>query len=408
MSPKRQRVLLLCFFFLDFVLAPLLTLRVTESDAQISRILGLGLVHLGATAWFRLIDPTRSPRLDTRLVAQFLAAFGAAALTKLIAPDGPTSAVAWGFGLFAVATLGRLLCGIVGYGARQRLDILGQGPRSRYLRLALARNPWRSLVVDAGRGEGAPRVDTRSQQRCVAAEADYVLPLNFGLEDELAQIGPWLLRPAEGPGWGVSDRLKRSLDLVIILLLLPLIGPLVLILLATLRLFCGPRPLYTQTRVTQGARVFRIYKLRTMLLDAEPGGRPTWPGANDRRITAVGSILRRFWLDELPQAWNVIKGDLSLVGPRPERPEFVQVFTESLSKYPLRHRARAGITGLAQARGFVGNTSLRKRLHSDLAYINTWSLWRDVMVLLRTLCQIFVRTKRERFDFEPGDGGRLP
>ncbi len=145
-----------------------------------------------------------------------------------------------------------------------------------------------------------------------------------------------------------------------------------------------------------------------MPTDAEPQGQPVWPSAQDPRMTRPGKLLRQLWLDELPQIWNVLRGDLSWVGPRPERPEFAQVFTESLPKYPLRHRTRAGVTGLAQIRGFVGNTSLRKRLACDLEYIRSWSPWLDVAVLSGTLCQILARRRQPVFDFVPGQGDRIP
>ena len=111
--------------------------------------------------------------------------------------------------------------------------------------------------------------------------------------------------------------------------------------------------------MTRGGRVFRIWKLRTMVLDAEPGGVAVWPEEHDPRITRLGRVLRRLWIDELPQLWNVLRGDMSVVGPRPERPEFVEAFAEAMPKYQDRHAVPAGITGLAQVHGLTGNTSIR-------------------------------------------------
>jgi len=129
------------------------------------------------------------------------------------------------------------------------------------------------------------------------------------------------------------------------------------------------------------------------VVEAEADGRPVWPEEDDPRITPLGRFMRRFWIDELPQLWNVIRGDLSLVGPRPERPPFIKAFSERLPKYPLRHRVPAGMTGLAQVMGFTGNTSLARRLHCDLRYVRAWSPWFDLRILFLTIVRIFERSR---------------
>jgi lipopolysaccharide/colanic/teichoic acid biosynthesis glycosyltransferase len=132
-------------------------------------------------------------------------------------------------------------------------------------------------------------------------------------------------------------------------------------------------------------RPFEILKFRSMVPGAEDESGPTWASPEDPRCTRVGRFLRRWSLDELPQLINVLRGDMSLVGPRPERPEFVREFKETFPQYMLRHRVRAGMTGWAQVHGWRGNTSLTKRIEYDLYYIENWTLSLDVKILWMTL-----------------------
>jgi lipopolysaccharide/colanic/teichoic acid biosynthesis glycosyltransferase len=129
---------------------------------------------------------------------------------------------------------------------------------------------------------------------------------------------------------------------------------------------------------------FTLIKFRTMKMDAETRG-PVWGRHDDPRATSIGRFMRRTSLDELPQFWNVLKGEMSLVGPRPERPEFVQVFRERIPKYMLRHKVKAGITGWAQVNGWRGNTSIEKRIEYDLFYIQNWSLMLDIKIIWLTV-----------------------
>jgi lipopolysaccharide/colanic/teichoic acid biosynthesis glycosyltransferase len=132
-----------------------------------------------------------------------------------------------------------------------------------------------------------------------------------------------------------------------------------------------------------------MLKFRSMRVDAEAQTGPVWAQADDPRRTPIGKFLRRSSLDELPQLWNVLKGEMSLVGPRPERPEFVSPFREQFPRYMLRHKVKAGITGWAQVHGWRGNTSLAKRLEYDLYYIEHWSLLFDCKILWLTLWKGF-------------------
>jgi lipopolysaccharide/colanic/teichoic acid biosynthesis glycosyltransferase len=128
-----------------------------------------------------------------------------------------------------------------------------------------------------------------------------------------------------------------------------------------------------------------MLKFRSMRVDAEEQTGPVWATREDPRCTALGRLMRQWSLDELPQLLNVLAGDMSLVGPRPEREVFVEQFRERIPGYAQRHRVKAGITGWAQVNGWRGNTSLRRRVECDLYYISHWSLWLDVRILLLTV-----------------------
>lgn len=177
---------------------------------------------------------------------------------------------------------------------------------------------------------------------------------------------------------------KRVLDVAGACTLLLAFGWLIAAVALLVRIVDGTPVFYRQTRTGLRGRQFTIFKFRTMRPDAEPDGRPTWSVMKDPRATRLGGYLRRLGLDELPQIFNVLRGDMSLVGPRPERPYFVEMFEETMPLYALRHTVKGGITGWAQINGFRGDTSVETRLHYDLYYIKNWSLWLDVMILCMT------------------------
>lgn len=148
---------------------------------------------------------------------------------------------------------------------------------------------------------------------------------------------------------------------------------------------------YKQTRTGMDGKTFQIYKFRSMRIDAEKKSGPVWATEDDPRRTWIGKILRRHSLDELPQFYNVLKGEMSLVGPRPERPEFVKQFKEKYPQYMLRHKVKSGITGWAQVNGWRGNTAVDKRIEYDLYYIENWCLFLDLKIIALTLWQIFAQ-----------------
>ena len=185
------------------------------------------------------------------------------------------------------------------------------------------------------------------------------------------------------PQQGWNSMVKRLCDLTLASLTLAVLaGPMVLIA-VIIKLGGGP-VLYRQVRSSIGGRTFKMLKFRTMVVGAEANTGPVWTVPDDPRVTRFGRFLRRTSLDELPQLINVLLGDMSLVGPRPERPELIERFKLQIPRYMLRHHVKAGITGWAQVNGLRGQTPLRKRIQYDLFYIRNWSLGLDLWILLLT------------------------
>ncbi len=178
---------------------------------------------------------------------------------------------------------------------------------------------------------------------------------------------------------------KRVIDVFGAVAGLMILTPLFLVVSALILLTSGRPIFYTQERVGQGGRLFRIIKFRSMGPDAETRTGPIWAEDHDRRCTRIGDWLRHTNIDELPQLFNVLAGHMSLVGPRPERPIFVEKFRTEVPDYEYRHAVPVGMTGWAQVHGFRGRTSLRKRVQYDLDYIGRWSFWLDLRVLLMTV-----------------------
>ncbi len=177
---------------------------------------------------------------------------------------------------------------------------------------------------------------------------------------------------------------KRAEDIVGAVIGLLLSAPILLIAGLLIRRESPGPVFYRQTRCGERGTPFTLYKLRTMSVDAEKETGPVWTAPDDARRTRIGSFLRRYNLDELPQFWNVLTGDMSLVGPRPERPVFVEQFKEDISRYMWRHRSKPGMTGWAQVNGLRGQTSLKDRIKYDLYYLENWSFSLDFKILLRT------------------------
>jgi len=189
----------------------------------------------------------------------------------------------------------------------------------------------------------------------------------------------------ETPLQGVNLWVKRLEDIIISSFLLLITFPLFLLIALLIKITSRGPVFYRQERVGLDGKPFVMLKFRTMKMDAEKETGPVWATPDDPRRTKVGKILRKLSLDELPQLINVVKGEMSLVGPRPERPYFVEKFKEMIPEYMARHRIKAGITGWAQVNGLRGNTPLEERIKYDLYYLENWSLWFDLKILFLTL-----------------------
>ena len=198
-----------------------------------------------------------------------------------------------------------------------------------------------------------------------------------------------ILALRQTPLYGWNAILKRAFDLVVGSICL-LIAAVPMAAIAVAVKLSSPGPVfYRQRRMGLDGCEFDMFKFRTMTADAEARTGPVWARADDPRRTRFGSFLRRTSLDELPQLFNVLAGDMSLVGPRPERPEFIDQFKQEVPRYMLRHKMKAGMTGYAQVKGLRGNTSLKKRIQHDVHYINNWSLALDIRLLARTVAGVW-------------------
>lgn len=262
-------------------------------------------------------------------------------------------------------------------------------------RRALVRNGVRTVLVVGA----ATRVEKAAVLRALAAHGCAL----WELDADGPSYGTGGQRPGAGHLAGFSRRLlrpqgarrhgslgKRALDVLFSGALLVLAAPVLLTCALVLRVMDGPGVVFRQERIGKDGRPFTMLKLRTHRPASAHEAATRWSVANEQDMSRFCHFLRRTSLDELLQLWNVFRGDMSLVGPRPERPFFVAEFSQAHPGYPARHRMRTGITGLAQINGLRGDTSIEDRCRYDNAYIDNWSLWQDICILLRTAAQ-FVR-----------------
>ena len=311
---------------------------------------------------------------------------------------------------------------------RRRAVIVGVGAAAGLIADAIRRHPWTGVEVAGLVGEGvSPREDLdllgpieRLAEILARERAGEVIltPEAAAWRDRISQSMPergvdllvWpspfetmigrlrfrivgdlpLLEARVRPFEGVAALLKRSFDIVVAAPLLLLSLPLLLLSAAAVALSSRGGVFFRQTRVGKDGQTFRVWKLRTMVEGAEAETGAVLAEVNDPRVTRIGRWLRSGRLDEFPQLWNVLSGDMSLVGPRPERPEFTERFAGSVPGYALRHSARPGLTGLAQVSGDY-TTEPEIKLRYDLAYLNNWSLALDLSILLRTLRVVLTR-----------------
>ncbi len=278
-------------------------------------------------------------------------------------------------------------------GSIDRLDELVDRARATHVVVAVSHTPEARLrpclsqLINSDVAVHWVSVDSR-QLDAGALDATTAVPLSDNPTQPRRRhgCGPRL------PAWAQvtwSRAAKRLIDISLAAIGLFVLAPLFALVSAAILIGSGRPIFYTQDRVGQGGRRFRIFKFRSMRCDAERETGPIWASDHDARCTRVGDWLRHTNIDELPQLYNVLRGDMSLVGPRPERPTFVEQFRQSIPDYELRHAVRGGMTGWAQVHGWRGRTSLRKRIQYDLDYIERWSFWLDVRILFMTIQHVF-------------------
>jgi Undecaprenyl-phosphate glucose phosphotransferase len=242
------------------------------------------------------------------------------------------------------------------------------------------------IALPLGRYDDARRVFALLSESLVEVRLVPDVPALAGLSLTTTNLdGVPVIGLRESPYFGLNVVVKRVMDVVLALVGLVVLSPL-FALIAVLIKLTSPGPIfYRQERCGLGGGHFLILKFRTLPVDAEKQSGAVWASKGDKRPTRLGAFLRKTSLDELPQLWNVLVGDMSLVGPRPERPVFIQKFKKTIPNYMVRHCVKAGITGWAQVHGWRGNTSLRKRIQFDLYYITHWTPWLDLRILWMTL-----------------------
>lgn len=242
------------------------------------------------------------------------------------------------------------------------------------------------IALPAGEGHRAEKLLSDLDDEVVNVRIVPDLPSTLTLRAKVEDLdGLPLIALRDGPlvGWAAVQ--KRVFDVVVSGLALGVTSPLVALVALAIRVTSGRPVFFVQERMGLDGRVFGMVKFRTMRAQAEEDTGPVWTVRDDPRRTRLGAFLRRTSLDELPQLWNVLRGDMSLVGPRPERPVFIEQFRREIPGYMLRHKIKAGLTGWAQVNGWRGDTSLHERVEHDLHYIQNWSLGLDVRILFLTL-----------------------
>jgi len=211
--------------------------------------------------------------------------------------------------------------------------------------------------------------------------------------DDLGGLPLLNVRDIQLRGYQLS--LKRGVDIIGSAIGLIMLSPFMMLMASLIHLE-SPGPIfYCQERMGLDGKAFKIIKFRSMREDAEEGG-PGWTTEDDPRRTKLGAWLRSKDIDELPQLINVLLGDMSLVGPRPERPQYVEKFRSSIPRYMERHREKSGMTGWAQVNGLRGNTSIAERTKYDIWYIENWSVWLDIKIIMRTVMQAWVKSSKDR------------
>lgn len=253
------------------------------------------------------------------------------------------------------------------------------------------------ISLPLNRYSDARRVFAALSQTLVDVQLMADLPAMAGMTFHTAQLhGMTVVGLRENPHHGLNVVVKRLMDIILALIALVVAAP-IMALIALLIKLTSPGPiLFRQERCGLNGSAFQMLKFRSMKADAEAAG-PQMTTANDPRRTMFGSFLRMTNLDELPQLFNVLWGDMSLVGPRPEQPKFVSKFSKTIPNYMARHAVKAGMTGWAQVNGWRGNSSLRKRIQFDLYYITHWNPFFDIRIMFLTIWRMLFQKQKHAY-----------
>jgi exopolysaccharide biosynthesis polyprenyl glycosylphosphotransferase len=259
------------------------------------------------------------------------------------------------------------------------------------LDMAVAATGATTLLVADGSIEERALIDAVRTEACQKADLLVVPRIHyFHTQTELADhIGSIPVMRIRNPNLrGPARLVKRAFDIAVALAALIVLLPMLVLVAFAVRVDGGPGIIFRQVRVGRDGKHFHVLKFRTMRPANERESQTMWCVATDARIGPIGRFLRSTSIDELPQLWNILRGDMTLVGPRPERPHFVEQFSMEFDRYAHRHRVQAGLTGLAQVSGLRGDTSIADRARYDNFYIENWSLWVDIKIILRTFSEV--------------------
>jgi lipopolysaccharide/colanic/teichoic acid biosynthesis glycosyltransferase len=420
-----EAILLYLGVLLAWLGAPSAGVDTTEASVWLLPVLAMTLLAVRggyrSGLRFQILDRVVQVAAATSFAAMLLLALGSLATEP---QESGLIVRAWVFSTVYVVS-GRILIGLVRRGAQaDRLIgkptlIVGAGRVGAQLERRLETHPER--IADETGAEhvilaflSAPdHVLVPLIRECKERDLEMSLvprlfdSINMRVElEHMGGLPLYGLRPVDPRGWEFA--LKHVLGKTLTVLLLALLSPLLIAATVAVRV-TSPGPIFfRQRRIGRDGREFELLKFRSMRVPDDPTpedsdsgdsaaplravGKDVGPGgleANHLRLTPTGGFIRRTSIDELPQLWNVLRGDMTLVGPRPERPEFVELFGQSIRRYDDRHRVKSGITGWAQVHGLRGQTSLADRVEWDNYYIENWSLWLDVKILLMTLTAPF-------------------
>lgn len=278
--------------------------------------------------------------------------------------------------------------------ANQQLSQVG---RLADLDLAVATTGAEILLIADGTFDERALMDAVRTTACRHTELLVVPRMHYfhtltGMADHIGSIP--IMRIRNPSLRGPARLIKRAFDITVATLALIVLSPVLLAAALAVRVEGGPGVIFRQVRVGRDGKHFELLKFRSMRPASESESQTQWSVANDKRVGPVGRILRCTSIDELPQLWNILRGDMTVVGPRPERPHFVEQFSTQYDRYAHRHRVQVGLTGFAQVSGLRGDTSIADRARYDNFYIENWSLWLDIKIIFRTFREVLFYRER--------------